>query len=167
MSNTNTRTNDSLPYSRPSLEQLPGHGIRRLQQISVAVFLQETEAYGLTPVQFAALQCVADVPDVDQRTLARLAGLDTSTITGVLDRLESRGWLQRRFSPTDRRVRTLRITEAGEALLQEAWPAVRKSQETLLKPLSAAERKEFLRMLDVLITQNNALSRAPSAAQGK
>ena len=157
----------SVPSQHQSIEQLPGHAIRRLQQISVAVFLQETEAFGLTPVQFAALQCVADVPDVDQRTLARLAGLDTSTITGVVDRLESRGWLQRRFSPTDRRVRTLRITDAGEVLLKEAWPAVRKSQETLLKPLSAAERKEFLRMLGVLITQNNALSRAPSAAQGK
>ncbi len=157
----------SVPSQHQSIEQLPGHAIRRLQQISVAVFLQETEAFGLTPVQFAALQCVADVPDVDQRTLARLAGLDTSTITGVVDRLESRGWLQRRFSPTDRRVRTLRITDAGEVLLKEAWPAVRKSQETLLKPLSAAEREEFLRMLGVLITQNNALSRAPSAAQGK
>ena len=42
------------------LETLPGHLVRRMQQIAVAIFLQETEASGITPVQFAALQAVAD-----------------------------------------------------------------------------------------------------------
>ncbi len=44
------------------LEALPGHHIRRLQQIAVAIFLQETEATGITPVQYAALQAVANTP---------------------------------------------------------------------------------------------------------
>ena len=72
------------------LEQLPGHHIRRLQQIAVAIFLQETEATGITPVQYAALQTVvANMPGLDQRTLARSIGFDTSTIAGVIDRLEA------------------------------------------------------------------------------
>ena len=89
------------------LESLPGHHIRRLQQIAVAVFLQETETHGVTPVQYAALQTVADAPDVDQRTLARSIGLDTSTTAGVIDRLEARGLMLRNASPDDRRVRLL------------------------------------------------------------
>ena len=92
------------------LESLPGHYIRRLQQIAVAVFLQETEVHGVTPVQYAALQTVGNLPGIDQRTLARTIGFDTSTIAGVIDRLEARGLLLRSASPEDRRVRLLSLT---------------------------------------------------------
>ena len=42
-----------MPPQPPlTLDGLPGHDIRRLHQISVAIFMQETEAFGVTPVQF-------------------------------------------------------------------------------------------------------------------
>ena len=65
------------------LEALPGHYIRRLQQIAVAIFLQETEKHGVTPVQYAALHKIGNAPGIDQRTLARSIGLDTSSTTTV------------------------------------------------------------------------------------
>src|SRR5512138_2332385 len=103
-------------------EALPGHYIRRLQQIAVAVFLQETEAHGVTPVQYAALNQVAKSPGVDQRTLARTIGLDTSTIASVIDRLEARGLMQRQASAEDRRVRLLSLTDEARRLLDEIGP---------------------------------------------
>ena len=66
----------------------------------MAIFLQETEAHGVTPVQYGALQAVRNTPGIDQRTLARSIGFDTSTIAGVVDRLEARGLLQRSACPT-------------------------------------------------------------------
>lgn len=144
------------------LDDLPGHHIRRLQQIAVALFLQETEPLGLTPVQYAALQGVADAPGVDQRTLARTIGLDTSTTGGVVDRLEARGLLQRNANPEDRRVRLLTLTEDGRALLEAAIPAMLRAQKRILEPLPAAERKLFMKMLRALVQANNAESRAPS-----
>ena len=149
--------------SRIDLQTLPGHYIRRLQQIAVAVFLQETEAQGVTPVQYAALQTVHNTPGIDQRTLAGAIGFDTSTIAGVIDRLESRGLLQRSASPDDRRVRRLALTAAGHALLAALVPAMQRAQQRMLAPLPKAERSEFMRMLRVLVTSNNELSRAPSA----
>ena len=151
------------PSLSPSdLEQLPGHHIRRLQQIAVAIFLQETEAHGVTPVQYAALQKVGLTPGVDQRTLARAIGLDTSTVAGVIDRLELRGLMQRSASPGDRRVRLLSLTAAGHALLQAIQPDMLRAQERILAPLPAPERAEFMRMLRTLVDANNQLSRAPS-----
>jgi DNA-binding MarR family transcriptional regulator len=144
------------------LESLPGHHVRRLQQIAVAVFLQETEAHGITPVQFAALQTAANSPHLDQRTLARSIGFDTSTIAGVIDRLEARGLMRRSPSPTDRRARLLTLTDEGHALLAAALPGVRRAQERILAPLAPHDRAEFLRMLRTLVTANNELSRAPS-----
>lgn len=145
-----------------ALDSLPGHHIRRLQQIAVALFLQETEAHGITPVQYAALQAVAAAPGLDQRTLAGRIGLDTSTVAGVVDRLEARAWLQRSASPQDRRVRQLTITPEGAGLLQAVEPGMRKAQQRILAPLPRAERAEFMRMLRVLVEANNELSRAPS-----
>jgi MarR family transcriptional regulator, lower aerobic nicotinate degradation pathway regulator len=150
--------------TRVDLDSLPGHHIRRLHQIAVAIFLQETDAYGLTPVQYAAIQAVANTPGFDQRTLAGVVGFDTSTIGGVIDRLEARGLVTRSASLNDRRVRLLRLTDAGRALLEAIIPSMLRAQERMLEPLPKRERTEFMRMLRVLVEANNELSRAPSDA---
>ncbi len=153
--------NDTSPEL--AIDQQPGYYIRRLHQISVAIFLQQTEAFGITPVQYAALQTVGNSPQIDQRTLARAIGLDTSTVAGVIDRLESRNLLVRGASPEDRRVKQLTLTNAARQLLGEAAPAMLRAQQLILEPLDAGEQEEFTRLLRRLVTKNNDLSRAPSA----
>ena len=140
----------------------PGYAIRRLHQISVGIFLQSVGEGGVTPVQYAALQVVSNQPGIDQRTLARNIALDTSTTGGVVDRLEARGWLERRTSPEDRRARQLFLTRNGDQALAETIPAMLRTQEQILAPLTESQRKAFMRMLQVLVTQNNDMSRAPS-----
>jgi len=145
-----------------NLEDQPGYFIRRLQQIAVAIFLEETQSHGITPVQYAALYAALRQPGLDQRTLASTIGFDTSTIGGVIDRLERRGLIERQASPTDRRVRLLQVTSAGKALLDEVMPAMLQAQQRILAPLAAADRPRFLAMLRTLVEANNDLSRAPS-----
>ncbi len=145
------------------LDSLPGHHIRRLQQIAVAIFLQETESLGITPVQYGALQGIANAPGIDQRSLARSIGLDTSTIATVIDRLQARELVQRGASPDDRRVRLLTLTDAGKKELTAVLPAMQRAQQRILEPLPEAERAEFMRMLRTIVTANNDMSRAPSA----
>ena len=153
-------SNHATPPTLP-LTDLPGHYIRRLQQIAVGVFMEETQAFGVTPVQFAALNALLATPGIDQRTLAASIGFDTSTIGGVVDRLEARGWLQRQVSPEDRRARLLTLTPEGQRLLQDVAASVLSTQERILAPLSEDERRTFLRMLKVLVATNNEASRAP------
>jgi MarR family transcriptional regulator, lower aerobic nicotinate degradation pathway regulator len=144
------------------LSAQPGHYIRRLQQIAVAIFLEETAETGITPVQFAAMQAIAQQALIDQRSLARTIGFDTSTIGGVIDRLEARGWVLRNASPDDRRVRLLTLTPEGADLLADVQPAMLRAQERILAPLPVADRKRFVKMLALLVQANNELSRAPS-----
>ena len=144
------------------LTSLPGHYIRRLQQIAVAIFLDETQELGITPVQYAALQAIANTPGIDQRTLAATIGFDTSTIGGVIDRLDARGLVDRSHSDADRRVRLLSLTSQGRKLLHAIIPAMLNAQERILAPLSAPDRKAFLRIIEQLVVANNNLSRAPS-----
>ncbi len=72
-----------------------GHVIRRCQQIAVAVFMDETKGFSLTPVQYAALVVVRAPPGVDQTRLVELVALDRSTIGNVVERLEAKGLLAR------------------------------------------------------------------------
>ncbi|RGE46848.1 MarR family transcriptional regulator [Comamonas testosteroni] len=152
-----------MQYQPAELENYPGYHIRRLQQIAVAVFMEETEEFGVTPVQYAALSAVLRQPGIDQRTLARNIGFDTSTIGSVIDRLEARGLMQRNASPTDRRVRLLTLTEDGGLLLQQAEASVLRAQRRMLDPLPDDKRAHFMEMLSLLIHENDEFARAPSA----
>jgi DNA-binding MarR family transcriptional regulator len=143
------------------IEEFPGYQIRRMQQIAVAIFLRETEPYGITPVQCAAMMTVRKGPGMDQRTLARSIAFDTSTIAGVIDRLEARGLVRRNMSTEDARVRLITLTDKGRTLLQSLMPSVVRAQDRMLAPLSKSKRTEFMRMLSKLVSVNNELSRAP------
>ncbi|MFM2055751.1 MAG: hypothetical protein RLY71_136 [Pseudomonadota bacterium] len=139
------------PLDRQFLEAQPGHCIRRLHQIAVALFMDETAGSAVTPVQFAAMTAVHEQPGIDQRTLAASIAFDTSTIGGVIDRLEKRGLMLRRTSPSDRRVRLLELTPDGEALLQTLVPAVLKTQERLLAALPVEQRALFSTLLQAAV----------------
>jgi len=156
-----------VPTASIDIDLQPGHAIRRLHQISVGIFLQEAGDLGVTPVQYAALQVVGNQPGIDQRTLARNIALDASTTGGVVDRLEARGWLERKTSTEDRRARQLSLTLSGEQALRDAVPVMLRAQEQILAPLNEEQRHTFMALLQLLITQNNELSRAPSETTGK
>jgi DNA-binding MarR family transcriptional regulator len=116
----------------------------------------------LTPVQYSSLQTICNQPGIDQKTLANAVGYDTSTIAGVIDRLEARGLLVRTVSPTDRRARLITPTPKGLDMLEAVVPRMLKSQERLLEPLTKAERKEFMRLMQVLADANAELSNIPT-----
>jgi len=145
------------------LKNMPGHLIRRMQQIAVAVFHAEVEAAGfdITPVQYAALVRVAGHPGVDQVTLAGLIAYDRTTIAGVVDRLVQKGFLTREVSSRDRRARVLHVTETGQNTLELLSPAVERAQKVMLRGLDDAETDEFMRLLHKAMAAVNDLSRAP------
>lgn len=144
------------------LNEQPGYLMRRMHQISVGIFMTEVEGMGLTPIQFAALQAVRLQPGIDQKTLAKDVALDTSTTGGVIDRLEGRQLIERRACEHDRRARELYITKAGEDTLREVIPAMLKAQTKILSPLTATQQKTFMKLLSLLVNENNEHSRAPS-----
>jgi DNA-binding MarR family transcriptional regulator len=151
-SSTSSSPSDLLPCAAPTLagsflDAQPGHYIRRLQQIAVALFMEETADWGVTPVQFATLMAAHEYPGLDQRSLAALIRFDTSTIGGVIDRLEKRGLILRNAAAHDRRLRLLTVTPEGQALLDQVLPRVRTVQQRILAPLPAADQAQLLALI--------------------
>jgi DNA-binding MarR family transcriptional regulator len=126
---------------------MPGYLIRRAQQISSALFAQETAGFDLTSVQYAALSAIARNPGVDATRLSALISFDRSTLGDVLERMEAKGWIVRRPTQADRRVKLLGLSPEGQNLLDQVQPAVRRVQERLLAPFAPAERALVIDML--------------------
>jgi DNA-binding MarR family transcriptional regulator len=144
----------------------PGHLIRRAQQIAVALFLEETTPFDVTPPQYAALVAIAHYPGIDQRSLANAIAIDRSTIGDLVTRLEMRG-LVARAPGDDRRTKSLTITPTGNDLIERIAPHVARAQDRILFGLAPAEREQFLAMLSRLVEIHNETSRAPLARVGE
>ena len=129
----------------------PGHLIRRAHQVAVAIFMEETGEFDITPVQFAILNTLIEAPGEDQVTLARNVAFDAATFGSVIARLESRGWVRREADAGDRRRKLLWVTDEGAAAALRMKRAVTKAQARILAPLKAAEQKQLLALLDRLV----------------
>jgi MarR family transcriptional regulator, lower aerobic nicotinate degradation pathway regulator len=140
---------------------MPGHLIRRLQQISFALFVDQAKAFEITPVQYAAMVAINNHPGIDQTALCNIVALDRSTVGDVVGRLENKRLIKRLNGAVDRRTKSLYITPAGRRLIKDIEPAVQSTQRLILAPLKANERGAFLRMLKELVHLNNEHSRAP------
>jgi DNA-binding MarR family transcriptional regulator len=134
-----------------NFSEAPGHQIRRAHQLSVAIFMEETAAFDVTPVQFAILNALMDDPGEDQITLSGRVAFDAATSGSVIGRLESKGWVRRQADPADKRRKLLWVTPAGEEVALHMKRAVSKVQSRLLGPLSKSERDQFAGLLGKLI----------------
>ncbi len=141
------------------LAHRPGFLVRRLHQIFVSIYLQHCEQFGTTPVQSSVMQVLAAQPGIDQATLAAEIGLDRTTTSNVLHRLQQRGIIRREIDKTDLRLRRAFLTPAGEVMLQQMQSAIEAAHRQLVKPLDKNHREQFVSMLQHLVATNNSLGR--------
>jgi DNA-binding MarR family transcriptional regulator len=143
----------------------PGYLFRRMQQIAVAIFVEECRAYDLTPVQFAALVAIRTHPGIDATRLSAVIAFDRSTLGSVIERLEAKQYIERKPAREDKRVKLQQLTTQGAALLRNIVPLVDRAQARMLQPLKQADRKTLLALLTQLVDLNNEASRVPLRAE--
>src|SRR5215813_6024276 len=106
--------------------------------------------FDLSPAQCHVLHLIEPGRPVPMGQLAETLACDASNVTGLVDRLESRGLVRRRPSAADRRVKVLHLTATGSrlrALLIERMTA----PPATLERLSASEQRELVRILRRLL----------------
>jgi MarR family transcriptional regulator, lower aerobic nicotinate degradation pathway regulator len=154
-----------VPITMDAVYTAPGYLFRRMQQIAVAIFVEECRAFDLTPVQYAALIAIHTHPGIDATRLSAVIAFDRSTLGNVIERLESKKLIERKPSPDDKRVKLLYLTRAGAALLRDIMPAVESAQVRMLQPLKPADRKTLMALMAQLVDLNNEASRVPLRAE--
>jgi DNA-binding MarR family transcriptional regulator len=133
---------------------MPGHLIRRLSQQSNQVFQDEMKRIGadVTSVQFAAMQAIDLHGEMEQSQIAQSIHYDKATIGGVIDRLEKRGWVERKANPKDRRAKLVTLTKEGRQALEAFTPVVKELQDQVVANLSSEERALFIKLAQKIVS---------------
>src|SRR5262245_39134020 len=146
------------------LEELyrrPGFMIRRVHQIAVSLFIEETGKLGVTNRQYGILFVLKHRPGIDQISIANLLGLDRSTTGMVLKKLEEDGLVVRSIGVHDRRRYSLQLTKSGEKLLSELAEPARRAHARVLSAFTPREQTLFLALLDKFTRAFNGSTRVP------
>lgn len=143
---------DRTPQSR--LSEGPVHGILgyQLAQASIVtdqVFDERVGSLdgGLRRVEFTILALVQANPGVSARSLARALAVTPPNIAIWIDKLESRGLVERERSSRDARVQHIQLSRAGTALVQRCTQALLDGEQAALSTLSPAERAMLVELL--------------------
>jgi DNA-binding MarR family transcriptional regulator len=156
----------TIKDTRIPIRPVPMPLARRFIQICTAAMAEALEGEDLTPLQYGVLAYAWGESDLDQVSLATRVGVDRTNAGLLVDQLEAKGLVERRMAATDRRVRLIRLTGRGDALIKRLAPGVHHRQVRLLEVLSARECVSFLSMLIRVIDGNEALAR-PGAGRRK
>ncbi len=140
------------PTTHGVLWSRPGYLVRRLNQVHYALFFEECGDARMTPVQYGLLSALRKKPrGMDQNSLATELGLDRTTTSDVLRRLETRGLVNRAKSTTDKRMNIARLSATGRSTTALVEESMARAQERLLEPLPVGERERFMRNLVHLV----------------
>jgi MarR family transcriptional regulator for hemolysin len=118
-----------------------GYQVFEVARLMKRRFEEQAKSHGITLPQWRALAQIATHDGISQRALADQIDADPMTVSGILDRLEKRGLIERYPDPTDSRAKLARLTAAGEDLFQTARQVALAMYESAVAGLTPAERE--------------------------
>jgi DNA-binding MarR family transcriptional regulator len=131
----------------------------RAWQLLVKFFFAQREhlpalgdAGDLSPVQCHVLHLIEPERPMPMGRLAETLGCDASNVTGLVDRLEDRGLVERRPSTADRRIKVIQLTSAGARIRAQLLRHVTSGARPLSR-LSAADQRALIRILERLVEE--------------
>jgi MarR family transcriptional regulator, organic hydroperoxide resistance regulator len=122
--------------------------LAKAAQTSSRFWSQKVAALNLTATQAMVLRFLFDRDEVTSSELGGRTELDSATLTGILDRLEAAGIIERRPNPTDRRAIHIHLTEKGRGTAKEISRLVGVANDEFLEGLNPSDERELRRLLD-------------------
>lgn len=122
---------------------LLGKALQKVNQVSKS----KLSSYGVTPVQYALLRQLWRKDGQFGYELAERLQLDSATITGIFDRLEQNGFIDRRVDPNDRRNKLVFLTEKGRSMEVPLCQKMDEMNEEVMSDLNDVEIQQFKKIL--------------------
>jgi DNA-binding MarR family transcriptional regulator len=130
--------------------------IRRLMQAGSLYTKELNKKYNVSAPQLNCLIALSENGPLPPSQIARYIMVKSSTVTGILDRLEQKGLARRVRNSRDRRVITIELTGEGEKLAQHAPPPIQQKIVDGLRGLSPEQREHIRRNLNQLVQMLDA-----------
>lgn len=135
------------PLSLGVLDHHLGYFVRRLQVWVFQDFMQGLARLDVRPAQFSVMAVIEANPGLSQADIADFLGIERARLVRLLDRLEKRGFTERRPSPTDRRSHALHLTRAGHRMLKQIEALANEHEARLVGKLGVDKHKLLLDLL--------------------
>lgn len=113
----------------------------------------EAARYGVTPTQLTVLKLLQEIGDLSLGALSKEIRAHNSTVTGIVDRMESAGLVERARSEEDRRVWIIRLTTEGKKVADRAKVSPWETLRTALESLPGGDQERLLAILKKLVVQ--------------
>src|SRR4051794_35379086 len=162
---TEVRT-DRADFVAAPYRRVPAYLIRRLQMIATSIIAEAFEGEDMSLSEWAVLTIISNHPDIDQSRLAETVSIDRVNTGRLVDQLESKDLIERRFDEADRRVWRLRCTRRGLQTRKRLLPRALAGQDKLLAGLGPRDREVFINLM-VQIVQANEKYIRPGAGRRK
>lgn len=130
--------------------------IRLLQIAAYKSFEKVVTGHGCAPRYFGLLKIVEANPGISQTRLAEAIFLDRSSLVPILDALTAEGWIERRATERDRRVRRVYLTAEGRRKLVALEREVDRHEAVMTQGLDPEERAQLVALLGRLDTNLRA-----------
>jgi DNA-binding MarR family transcriptional regulator len=131
----------------PSMRDRVPFLLFRASQVSLSLANQMLAGIGLCARQAGILTMVTELEPMTQKTLADALGIDRTTMVGLLDDLEGKGYVARQRHPRDRRAFLVHPTDSGRTAKTAAVRILDEQQRRFLAPLTPAERRQLAGLL--------------------
>ena len=129
--------------------------LARANAISLAAGNAALAVHGLKARSYSVLLLTTDDSRPSQREIAEFLRLDPSQVVSLVDDLQSRGLVERRTDPSDRRANVVVATDAGRRLAMDARESARHAEEKVHGQLDRDERQTLAALLRVLAFPEN------------
>ena len=134
------------------------YSIRRLMQAGELYTKELNKIYNISSAQLNCLVTLYENGPLPPSQIAKLMMVNSSTITGIIDRLEQKDLVKRMRISTDRRVITIDLTKNGKILAENAPPPIQHKLFDGLRKVSEQEIKNIanslLKLTDMLDVQD-------------
>lgn len=134
------------------------YAIRRLIQAGELYTKELNKVYNVSAAQLNCLLALHENGPLPPSQIARYIMVNSSTVTGIIDRLEDKGLVKRMRTSPDRRVVTIELTETGEVLAENAPPPIQQKIFNGLNELSERQINQIanslIRLTDMLDVQD-------------
>ena len=112
--------------------------------------VRDIDKLGLTLTDFAILEALLNKGPLAVNDIGAKVALTSGSMTTAIDRLKSRGLVERRDDTTDRRARIVHLTEPGRSLISAAFAKHAAALDGLGEELTSIERQHAIRLLKKL-----------------
>ncbi len=148
----------------PDDEHYIGYTITDVGRLLRTVFERRVRAFGLTRAQWLVIARVHRRPGLSQSEVADLLEIEKAPAGRLIDRMQAKGWVERRDDRSDRRINRLHLTAEGERLHAAIWPIAEASVDDALGDLSAKEQRQLTALMTRVKAKLQALAEHDQAA---